>query len=195
MININLLPEELKKQRVVLPKGLFALGGAILIVLLSLWLSSVSASYEKTKQTSDDLENRWQRILELKNEYGKYKKTLKSLEKRSMVVNYLMADRINWAQKLNELSSVLIDGIWLNEININSTTLSIEGSVYSKEGREEAIVGNFMNDIKNNKTFFADFSDVELKIIKRQIKDVEHISFVLFCRLKQKEVIEEENES
>jgi Tfp pilus assembly protein PilN len=195
MININLLPEELKKQRVVLPKGLFILGGAILIVLLSLWLSSVSSSYQKTKKASDDLENKWQRILKLKNEYGKHKKTLKALEKRAMVVNYLMADRIHWSQKLNELSNLLIDGIWLNELNINTTTLSIEGSVYAKNGREEAIVGTFMNDIKNDESFFSDFRDIELKIIKRQIKDVEHISFVLFCHLKQKEVLEEENES
>jgi len=45
-----------------------------------------------------------------------------------------------------------------------------------------------MNNIKYHESFFKDFSDVELKIIKRKIQDVEHISFVIFCHLKQKDL-------
>lgn len=195
MIEINLLPDDLKKQRVIIPKELFALIGIILISLLIVWMVSVNKSRAALAVKADNIENRWQEILVLKNEYGGYKKQLKSLEEREVVVNYLMADRIYYSQKLNELSDLLIDGIWLNTLDLNSEMLIIEGKVYSKEGKEEAIVGNFMNNIKNHKSFFKDFNEVELKIIKRRIQDVEHISFILFCRLKQKDLPDNEDES
>ncbi len=195
MIEINLLPDDLKKQRVIIPKELFALIGIIFISLLIVWMVSVNKSRAALAVKADNIENRWQEILVLKNEYGGYKKQLKSLEEREVVVNYLMADRIYYSQKLNELSDLLIDGIWLNTLDLNSEMLIIEGKVYSKEGKEEAIVGNFMNNIKNHKSFFKDFNEVELKIIKRRIQDVEHISFILFCRLKQKDLPDNEDES
>ena len=195
MIEINLLPDDLKKQRVIIPKELFALIGIIFISLLIVWMVSVNKSRAALAVKADNIENRWQEILVLKNEYGGYKKQLKSLEEREVVVNYLMADRIYYSQKLNELSDLLIDGVWLNTLDLNSEMLIIEGKVYSKEGKEEAIVGNFMNNIKNHKSFFKDFNEVELKIIKRRIQDVEHISFILFCRLKQKDLPDNEDES
>ncbi len=195
MIEINLLPDDLKKQRVIVPKGLFIFIGIILISLLILWMISVNKSYTAVAMKADNVETRWQEILVLKNEYGGYKKQLKSLEERALVVNYLMADRIYYSQKLNELSDLLIDGIWFNRLDLNSEVLTIEGKVYSKEGKEEAIVGNFMNNIKYHESFFKDFDDVELKIIKRRIQDVEHISFILFCHFKQKELPDNEDES
>ena len=195
MIEINLLPDDLKKQRVIVPKELFILIGIILISLLILLTVSVNKSCNATAVKADNIETRWQEILVLKNEYGGYKKQLKSLEERSLVVNYLMADRIYYSQKLNELSDLLVDGIWLNKVDLNNEILTIEGKVYSKEGKEEAIVGNFMNNIKYHESFFKDYSDVELKIIKRRVQDVEHISFILFCHFKQNDLADNEDES
>jgi Tfp pilus assembly protein PilN len=155
----------------------------------------VNKAYTTASRQADELENKWQDILKLKNEYGSYKKELKSLEERAAVVNYLMADRVFCSQKLNELSDLLINGIWLTTIELSDDMLTIEGNVYSKEGKEEAIVGNFMNNIKHHESFFKDFHDVELKIIKRKTQDVEYISFIIFCHLKQKELPEKDDES
>jgi Tfp pilus assembly protein PilN len=195
MININLLPDDLKKQRVILPKGIFIVLGIVLLSIFIIWSSLVSKGLAAVTLQSDELENKWQKILELKSEYGIYKKELKALEERAGVVNYLMADRIYYSQKLNELSDLLSDGIWLNALDLDGEMLTIEGKVYSKEGKEEAIVGNFMNSIKHHESFFKDFNDVELKIIKRKTQDIELISFVLFCHLKQPELPEQEDET
>ena len=195
MIKINLLPDDLKKQRVILPKGLFILIGVILVSMLVMWMAIANKGLTAATLKADNLESQWQKILKVKSEYGIYKKELKTLEERAVVVNYLMADRIYYSQKLNELSDLLTDGIWLNTFELNNSMLIIEGKVYSKEGKEEAIVGNFMNNIKYHESFFKDFSDVELKIIKRKIQDVEHISFVIFCHLKQKDLPDKKDES
>ncbi|MDP8261073.1 MAG: hypothetical protein P9M01_01865 [Candidatus Kappaea frigidicola] len=195
MIKINLLPDDLKKQRVILPKGLFILIGVILVSMLVMWMAIANKGLTAATLKADNLESQWQKILKVKSEYGIYKKELKTLEERAVVVNYLMADRIYYSQKLNELSDLLTDGIWLNALELNNSMLIIEGKVYSKEGKEEAIVGNFMNNIKYHESFFKDFSDVELKIIKRKIQDVEHISFVIFCHLKQKDLPDKKDES
>ena len=195
MIKINLLPDDLKRQRVIFPKGLFILIAIVLTSILIVWMVSANKSLAAVTLKANNLENKWQEVLALKTEYGGYEKQLTSLEERAVVVNYLMADRIYYSQKLNELSDLLTNGIWLNALGLNSKMLTIEGKVYSKEGKEEAIVGNFMNNIKQHESFFKDFNDVELKIIKRKIQDVEHISFVLFCRLKQKKFPDSEDES
>ncbi len=195
MIKINLLPDDLKKQRVILPKGLFILIGVILVSILVMWLAIANKSLTAATLKADNLESQEQKILKVKSEYGIYKKELMSLEERAVVVNYLMVNRIYYSQKLNELSDLLTNGIWLNALELNNSMLIIEGKVYSKEGKEEAIVGNFMNNIKHHESFFKDFSDVELKIIKRKIQDVEHISFVIFCHLKQKDLPDKKDES
>lgn len=194
MIKINLLPEDLKKQRVIVPKMPLAATGIVMALLLFIWFTHVSNNLFDKEAQLKNLESKWSEILELKEEYGNYKDRLESLQERSKIVNYLMADRIIYSQKLNELSELVGQGIWFTGLKLEDDKLEIAGSAYSAGKNEEAIVGNFMNRIKNHTGFFEDFDDIELKIIRRKEEEVEHIDFVLYCWLKQQEVKDESAE-
>ncbi|MCK4519118.1 MAG: PilN domain-containing protein [Candidatus Omnitrophica bacterium] len=195
MIKINLLPDELKKQRVMIPKGLLAASGLVVGLLLFIFYVSINQACVKEKNKLNELESKWKEILVIKGRLGKCKRTLEGLNERSTVVNYLMTDRISCSKKLNELSDLMIDGIWLTKLKFDQKVLVIEGKVYSEKGNEEALVGNFMNNIKGHKYFFGDFKDIELRIIKRKEGDIEYVSFVVFCSLKEKVLMDESGKS
>lgn len=195
MIKINLLPENLRHQRLVIPKGLLGTCGLTLILISFFSFLIINTVLIQKNKELKTIEDKWQKILDLKKELGLHKREIENLEQRSKVIDYLMANRILWSKKLNELSDLITDGIWLNKVELDKKLLTMEGSVYSENKDEEAIVGNFMNSIKRHKSFFKDFNDIELKIIKRKEGDIEYVNFVVYCGLKEKQLKDESTDT
>lgn len=184
MIKINLLPEDLRSQRVIIPKVPLATCGAILAIILLFCYINVNRTIAQKERRVKDLDGRWQKRTALEEGTDEYRRELWSLRERTRIIDSLMANRIIWSKKLNELSDMVTNGIWLYNLRFEKNVLVIEGNVYSKNKDEEAIVGHFMNRIKGHSSFFGDFSDIELRIIKRKEGDFEYISFIVFCALK-----------
>ena len=60
---------------------------------------------------------------------------------------------------------------------------TIRGSAASRTKDEPALIGIFMQNLRDDPEFSVDFLEIELgPIRKRMIQDTEVMDFVLFCR-------------
>ncbi|MBM3247950.1 MAG: PilN domain-containing protein [Candidatus Omnitrophica bacterium] len=192
MIEINLLPQELRKKesnfKLPFPKeNLILFGGAILVLLILIHLILMGAlAAKKVKYLGLNME--WQKILPEKNKIDSLKGEQKEItEKIKSIDKLTKKGRISWAKKLNVISDVLPQGVWVRRVNFIGTALTIEGSSVSLRGEEVILVNKFASALKNSANFYSDFKDVEVGSIKRrQIKNIEVADFVLLATVKEK---------
>lgn len=181
MIEINLVPEHLRKKRrakTVLGRNLsFALpqeavigliaGAVILLLFVHITLQffivvrfvQLKGLRHKTSGMSTEKANVDGIVQELKRLQDKYK----SVEKIAG------GKDISWAKILNQISDSIPRGVWLNRMALNETTLMIQGSAVSKSKAEMINVHNFTTNLKADKEFMSSFSDLELGIIKSRM--------------------------
>ena len=189
MIEINLLPEDLRKRKkkIDLPKiPLLPAVSAFLAILLVVYLVMGLAVGLK-KRTLRRLTKRWEDLAPQKNEVELLKTQINSLNRKVEIIDQLTVNRILWAKKLNDLSSLITSGVWLNSLSldVSNRCLVLKGTVASKKGEEMASVGKFMRVLKEDKSFFEEFANLELvSIQRRKIKNVEVIDFTLKCHFR-----------
>ena len=232
MIEINLLPEELRKKEPQFKKvdmsklslegiPVLKIAGAAFGVLVAIQLLLFFIGiYTRTQYVS--LENRCQKLLPRKTEADGLKKQVDTINKKIKAIDELMVKRFSWAKKLDDLSDSMTPGIWLNELSYNEKIAeapaaaadlvpaakknSGQGSVqkavrpektamryliisgYASSMGEEgtALIGKFIQSLKDNASFYSDFKDIELGNIKRdKIEDQEVMSFKITCLFKE----------
>jgi len=179
MIEINLLPEEIRKQRgpsfkldiEMMGKVKFLAGGLVLGVLIFLILIlSIGSSLRKKQAMRLVLEE--QNISAQRSDAEALNKELSVLKAKMRVLGQLTSREFLWAQKLNELSNMALPGIWFTRIHTGSEQrFIIEGSVISKKEKAMASVGKFMKNIREDRTFFRDFRGIKLENIQRKTID------------------------
>ena len=213
MIEINLLPKELRKKRIELPNiftnisfipiVVFILGVHLLLVFMTGMKARTLARYEK----------KWQEILPENEKAEKLKDELTEMRRKIDAVDNLIQGRMSWAKKLSDLSDAIIPGVWLNRLWLEqktvlqkvvpkeseegstsvsavpkktiAETLHLYGSVIASGGEETAAIGKFIRSLKNSKGYFADFKEIEATSIQRsRLKDVEVMDFELICYFK-----------
>ena len=179
MIEINLLPEKMRKQKKTYLKldlkmmGEFKmLAGGVLVgvLILLLVLLSIGSAVRK-RQTI--------KLMRVEEKIGPQKVQAEAVNKEASILKMKMAAldgitkrRFLWAEKLNGLSGLVLPGIWFTRISTDSyERLIIEGSAISKEEKAMATVGKFMKNIKENSPFFKDFSDIKLETVQRKSID------------------------
>lgn len=210
MIEIDLLPKELRKKKMDLPdiSFLYIIASFVGIIIVIHLLLSLSINV-KTKSLKR-LQNRWQVILPEKETADKLKCELTTMRNRIDGIDNLIQSRINWAKKLSDLSDAMIPAVWLNKMwlekkvilqkaevkkgeetantepqSITVKTLHLNGSVIATGGEETAAIGKFIRSLKNNQGFFSDFSEIESVSIQRsRLKDIEVMDFELICYFK-----------
>lgn len=199
MIEINLLPEELRKKKrqpLKLPKlpALPIVAGIIgflifIQVLLLIMVQAKKASFNSLNKrlTSISASSAGAKALENR---------LKEFSSKVDAANRLSSFRFNWAKKLNDLSDSVVSGIWLRRIYVKRTAsgdksavprqlLILEGSSIVSGAEEPGSVGKFVNSLKENSSFFGDFDEIELtKVERRKIGRTEVIDFIIACHFK-----------
>jgi len=202
MIEINLLPEELRTQKKKkeplrevsaskLSLSLIAIIAIVIFVALQ-GLAAMALFYKK-----GSLERLEQQLKKLKPKY----KTAKSLktEKRELnsklsAINELTSKSILWSKKMSDLSSAITEGVWLKELSLldkkgprKQQAMLLNGSVVSyPERNEAAIIGNFINSLKSNEDFFEDFEDIKLESSQmKKIADLDVMDFKIICYFKK----------
>lgn len=195
MIEINLLPSELrrKKERITLPREFYVIGMMILGFLIVLHAATgVMIKWKRYRVAK--LSRRWTELAPVKKEIDIVKREIADLSQRVGGIDQLMVKRFLWSEKLNQLSDLIVPGIWLRELFLGSSvqlkdsppTLTLKGSVISLRGEEMAVVGKFMANLKQNKGWSFDFDNIELQSIqRREIKGTEIMDFVLICYFKE----------
>lgn len=228
MIEINLLPEELKKSQPKLRKAdlsklnlqnipVIKIAIASIAVLISVhFLLFAIGMYAKFSIAS--LSKNDEKISPKKKEAETLKRQREMINKKVSAIDELMVKRFSWARKLNDLSDSVTPGIWLRNISYEEKIIQPAGGKEKKEllkssapkpmlkylmmsgyassmGEQgAALVGKFMKSLKENRDFYADFSDIQLGSIRSdKIEDQEVMSFTITCLLKGQDGTENES--
>lgn len=129
MVEINLLPEELRKKEPRFKKidlsGLnlqnlpvvhiaaYAIGALVAFHLILFSIGSYS------KAVMGSLQKRYDELLPRKKEAEALSKQVDTMSKKVNAIDALMVKRFSWAKKLNALSDSVTPGIWLSELSYN----------------------------------------------------------------------------
>lgn len=181
MIDINLVPENLrKKKRQAAPsapsKGLpkevliGIIGGSVfLLVLFSLGIQAFItikiAKRNELKKQSDEIAPGKKNVDQVKKELAEMKVKVKTYE------DALGKQQLFVAPKLNVLSDSLPRGIWLTKVALEGKFFIIEGSAVSKTKTEISEIHALASSLKESKEFMANLKNLELDMIKARSVD------------------------
>ena len=198
MIEINLLPEELKNRAVKPPKqnaAAFSTAGfefkhlllivpaifALLIfmqlifLLLSLFFSGNLVA----------LNARWKRLEPQRTVVEEFNNKYTLASEDALALKELTRQRIIWSEKLNRLSLDLPVGVWFTGLTANSKQLILKGSVVSLNKEDLSLINRLIDSLRNDTSFFKDFSTIELiSAEKKQVGGYDITEFSLSGLLK-----------
>jgi len=199
MIELNLLPKELrKKKEKILPEiPVFAITTGIVLFAVA---SSFVVSYFVKRNTALSLsqDKHWKELQPQKKEAELLHSEIRSLEGRLQVTRDIANPDLDWARLLSELNQAMIPNVWLsgfkplfrkegtdkkNKAARKEVMYGIELSGYAL-GKSEATsaVGKFIESIKWNIEYFK---DIELQGMRHQQFDGEEVMvFKLICKFK-----------
>ena len=180
MIEINLLPEELRKKK---SEPCFKLNlqaeklkfwiaggaaGTLIFIIIILALSSFIKAAQINKLLAKE-KNFSSRLFQLDS----VNKEISVLRVKMAALDTLTKRKFIWAEKINQLSDLVLPGIWFTHVYTDpgENKLMIEGSVISKSEEAMASVGKFMKNLKDDALFFKDFKNIKLESVQRKAKD------------------------
>lgn len=195
MIEINLLPEELRKKKGPLfdlknlgikeEKLKFLIGGGFIGILILLLLFLSLGSFIRKKQTFALLAKE-KAIETQKMQAEEIDKKTSLLRIKMNALSEITTRKFLWAQKLNEFSDLVLPGIWFTRIRTHAeNTIVVEGNVISKKEEAMASLGKFMKNMRENVDFFNDFSNIRLESLQRKSieeRDVVDFEIVLYFK-------------
>lgn len=187
MITINLLPSAYRKPKAnslqQLPRSpltLVVVGFLVLTTAGLLVFKGIQhARVVRLKIQIDRLSN-------AQAEASKLLQTVQHLREQYSMYQRLNRDRSQWAKRLNAVSDVLPDGIWLTDLSYEPSrnSMTVEGSAVGGGGDEMIRIGNFVQALKTHPNFSSIAKDVQIESIK-SIPDgeIEVVEFELVCEL------------
>ncbi len=200
MIEINLLPEKLrtkKRQPLALPAVPFipiAIGAIGLLIalqaLLIVWVQATQMTFNSLNRKYSSISSSNLQAIALDN-------NLKEISSKVEAVDKLLNSRFQLAKKLNDLSDSVVSGIWLKSIDIKKgeapgepgvlrEVLVLEGSSIVSGEKADGFIGRFIDSLKDNASFSADFEEIELSKVERtKIKNTEVMDFIIICHFKK----------
>ncbi len=208
MIEINLLPEELRKREKVkldLPEiPVFKILSVILVVVVSAQiLLSAFAVYQMT--TFVGLKKKLETLTKENREISVRKAETVAMAVQLKEIQALTERKFLWSVLLNDLSDSMTKGVWLRSLSVTTfaaddtgsrkkentpkkRTLNLEGSVIGS-GQETAIIGKFIKQLKESPRFGELFDDIKLSAInQKKIKDFDVYDFVLIGIFKKEKL-------
>ncbi|MDP3041228.1 MAG: hypothetical protein Q8N62_00620 [Candidatus Omnitrophota bacterium] len=199
MIQINLLPEELKIKTKGRNSGPAVIKNPLALIQERLFIYAIPAMLalfilahfflavlliSKNRQWVS-LNRKWLDSAAQKKEVDEFNREFSATFQDAGVLTQLSRQRILWAQKLNALSLHLPAGVWFNEILLNSNNLTIKGSVISLQKEEVGLINKLLDNLKDTLEFSKDFSSFELSNVqKRSLGGYDIADFVLVGALK-----------
>jgi len=158
MIEINLLPEEMKKKKSrwkqidlsqvslqslpLLKIGVIV--GACLVAIQAL----VSIIGTSTNGIYGALDRRYNAISSKKQEVDALKRQAEGVKKKIKAIDELMVQRFSWAKKLNDLSDAMTPNVWLTELNydeqVSERRIPLRGEGDSQKSIVEKKTSRFM---------------------------------------------------
>ena len=179
MIEINLLPEELRKKKtepyfnlnMEAEKLKFWIGGGAVGILILIVMILFLGSFIRKAQINGLLA-REKNFSGRLSQIDSVNKEIAVLKAKMSILDQLTKRKFLWTEKLNQLSDLVLPGIWFTHVYTDSENrLIIEGSVFSKSEEAMASVGKFMKNVKDDQQFFKDFKNIKLESVQRKNKE------------------------
>ena len=186
MLTINLLPENARRAA---PSNIEQFHRAplawIIVALmvgvpLLLWLPLQWRRYELASLTAKvrDLEPKKAAIDQLQA-------TMQELRAKEVAFKALRQGHNLWSGRLNILSDVTPDGLWLTELSLDARGLTIQGSATARQSDPELVsITKLAQGLKADPDFSSAVKDIQIESIK-QVKegDIEVARFTVTCAL------------
>lgn len=189
MIEINLLPEELKVKRPLNTKFTFILyfvSGLFLTILLLLNIFVISLSAVKNIELTI-LNKKWETLMPQRQKLEESKKSSEILTQDLKAIQQAFSLRTPWSNKMNKLSLLLPSGVWFNEVSLNNKNFTIKGSVISLKKEEMSLINLLLKNLKEDIVFFSDFNNLDLTSVQRRaLGGYEVVDFTLNGSIKDK---------
>ena len=150
MIKINLLPIKKRKKAKPLPTfaiagvGIFIIAAAVMGYLFYFYSSRVSEKKQLVADNDRKIEELGRKIKSVED----YEKKNAEYKKQKEIIEQLGKNKIMPIRVLDEISSQLPPGVWLNNLSLNGDAVSI-----SCTGFNNTDVVNYVNNLKGSKMF------------------------------------------
>ncbi|MFZ2384620.1 MAG: hypothetical protein WBE75_00205 [Candidatus Omnitrophota bacterium] len=176
MIEINLLPQELRRARygreeklimILSWRSLAALSAVLIAGMFFLNILLAFACISKKAQAVT-LERKWEQMLPALKAFEQKRKIQESFSRDNNTVAVLSAAGMNWSLKISKLSELLPAGIWFNALTCSDKGLLLEAAVFSPGGGELELLNRFISDLKADADFSKDLEDIELGAVSRE---------------------------
>ena len=173
MIEINLLPEELRNKIVkankpesvpgagLEPKHFLLIIPLIFAFLLSAQLIAGLTGIVRFSRLNA-LNGKWKSLSSDRKALEEFSDKYSLVSGDEQIIQQLLRDRIIWSEKLNKLSLYLPSGVWFEELITNQKELVLKGAVISLNKEELNLINQFIARLKNDPVFFKDFNTLEL---------------------------------
>ena len=202
MIELNLLPKELrkkKKRQIQMPKlpKLPALPAAIAVIAVLIIIHVLMSLMVMTnKKNFAMLDKKWQQMKPQRERTEKLAREINAIEKRNAAVKKISKPDLEWSRLLSGLNQAVIPKIWLSlfELSFRSTagkkvtisdlpvSLKLIGYALGKSEEATATVAKFINSLEENLHFGSCFEEVELRNMRsNNIAEEEVMMFELNC--------------
>lgn len=196
MIEINLLPPQLRKKRkaanlvsqsINLPREtLIALVGGFLFLLLfvhAVLQFIIAIKFVQIKK----YERQLTKIAPEKTNADQVIQELRILQSKVKSIEGVADQRKTlWAKKLNAISDAAPRGVWLTRLTFQDGVIILQGSAVSKSKNEMSNVHAFTSNLKNSHDFVENLSNIELGLIKtRKINATQVADFTISADVEQ----------
>lgn len=185
MIIINLLPQEQRKieRKIVIPNLSYVFLGLGVLVLVHFLFFSV---FLMKKAQVGALSKTSFRVAPQSKDASLARDEMKKLETKVSERQKEMTRSVSLTELLSDLNIAVPRGMWLERFSFANTGFVIQGSVVSLAQSEMTIIGKFLQELKDNKSFSAPFSKIELTSVQRRtIRTYDVVDFVLTGEMKK----------
>jgi len=207
MIEINLLPQELRKKPFDFSKINFkgldiksipvfniivGIAAAAVLLQLAAFLIGIISSAELASVSRS-----YNAILADKKEADTLKAKVADINKRSKAIDELMVKRFSWAKKMKDLSDCVTPGIWFSDLYYDEEPVSgkartampgalvISGYASGTGEQGAALIGRFIKSLQDNKGFYSDIDSIDLVSTKSEkVNNQDVMSFRITCLFK-----------
>ena len=205
MIEINLLPEDLRKKEMMqfkLPEWpklkVYAIALAAFLGIQT--LATVFAFYQKLEIIA--VRGQIASIKQENPELMARKGETAAADGRLKQIDLLTARKFYWATLLNRLAHSITKGVWLREFSVQTAQaperqgeeaasavakrqVKLYGSAIGA-GQETAHIGRFVKSLEENRRFADFFEEIDVSNInQRKVKDFDVYDFELSCTFKK----------
>ncbi|KPK96928.1 MAG: hypothetical protein AMJ95_11675 [Omnitrophica WOR_2 bacterium SM23_72] len=174
MIEINLLPEELKakvssrKDRVTIEIKYFVYLIPLTLVLLLLVHINLGVLLAAKHNQIAGLNKKLLSMEPEKKQLEIFNKESALQTQDSSAIKAWVEERVVWSEKLLALNNSLLPGIWFTELSVTPPNFTLRASVVSLQKEEMDIIKKFIDLLKSDTTFFKNFSSLELGSVQRR---------------------------